>query len=305
MAVSTTHSHTPFNNLTVISYNMHGFNQGFSTVTDLIASHAPDIFLLQEHWLTPDNLNKFDKLFTQYFSFGSSAMASCVEAGPLRGRPFGGTMTLTNNKLRPVTESIFRSERCTIVKVVDFIIINLYLPCVGTDNRLCICSNTLLEAWTIREQFSDCRCIIGGDLNTDLQSTCSMSKLLVDFFSDRNLMRCDELSPASTRFTYFNEPLNHYSAIDYFLPSDESRYKVWCSKLDNIIFALLYSVAYTYTCKPSIVLRAQPRNWCNYKRHCVNQRKYSIIEFASPHFRLSSVNQCYYHSNVISALFRV
>jgi hypothetical protein len=58
------------------------------------------------------------------------------------------------------------------------------------------------------------------DLIASLQSTCPMSKLLVDFFSDGNLMRCDELSPANTRFTYFNEPLIHYSAIDYFLLSD-------------------------------------------------------------------------------------
>jgi len=35
--------------LNVISFNMHGFYQGFSVIDQLIKSYAPDIFLLQEH----------------------------------------------------------------------------------------------------------------------------------------------------------------------------------------------------------------------------------------------------------------
>jgi predicted metal-binding membrane protein len=35
-----------------VSYNMHGFNQGFSTIRDLCLKQVkPDLFLLQEHWL--------------------------------------------------------------------------------------------------------------------------------------------------------------------------------------------------------------------------------------------------------------
>ena len=43
-------------NLTIVSYNMHGYNQGCPTLDDMIHSHNPDILLLQEHWLTPVNL---------------------------------------------------------------------------------------------------------------------------------------------------------------------------------------------------------------------------------------------------------
>ena len=42
--------------LLVISYNMHGFNQGYQTVRDLTCDLKPDVFLLQEHWLTPSKL---------------------------------------------------------------------------------------------------------------------------------------------------------------------------------------------------------------------------------------------------------
>ena len=49
--------------LKLVSFNMHGFNQGWLAVTSLINDIDVDIILLQEHWLTPSNLNKFDELF--------------------------------------------------------------------------------------------------------------------------------------------------------------------------------------------------------------------------------------------------
>ena len=61
-------------------------------------SNNIDIFLLQEHWLIPANLCKFEEYFSQYSCFGSSAMTSCVENAILRDRPFGGVMTLVKKK---------------------------------------------------------------------------------------------------------------------------------------------------------------------------------------------------------------
>ena len=46
--------------LKLVSYNMHGFNQGCPTINELINTVDPDIILCQEHWLTPANLDKFD-----------------------------------------------------------------------------------------------------------------------------------------------------------------------------------------------------------------------------------------------------
>ena len=57
---------------------MHGF---CPVIEDLIASEAPDVLMLQEHWLTPIKLSLFDSRFTGYFPFGCSAMSSHVEAG--------------------------------------------------------------------------------------------------------------------------------------------------------------------------------------------------------------------------------
>jgi len=35
---------------------MHGFYQGIPTVEELIKDMKPDVFMLQEHWLTLANL---------------------------------------------------------------------------------------------------------------------------------------------------------------------------------------------------------------------------------------------------------
>ena len=66
--------------LTIISFNLHGFNQGSSTVRDLITLYAPDVILIQEHWLTPANLHNLES-FDE-----SSAMTHVTGAGVLRGR---------------------------------------------------------------------------------------------------------------------------------------------------------------------------------------------------------------------------
>ena len=81
---------------------MHGFFQGFPVVDHLIKSDAPDIFLLQEHWLTPTTIDNFDKFFPDFFTFGCSAMSKQVDSGILRGRPFGGVVMLINNRLRSI-----------------------------------------------------------------------------------------------------------------------------------------------------------------------------------------------------------
>jgi len=75
---------------------MHGFQQGFLSVSEAITSHSPDILLLrlQEHWLTPSKLHLFHKHFPGYFFSGSSAMSNIIETGMLRGRPFGGVAIL-------------------------------------------------------------------------------------------------------------------------------------------------------------------------------------------------------------------
>jgi len=207
--------------LSVVSYNMHGFNQGYQTVRDLAMSNNIDIFLLQEHWLTPANLCKFEEYFSQYSCFGSSAMTSCVENGILRGRPFGGVMTLVKKKLQKHSKIVCAADRYVIVSVGDLLIINVYLPCVGSDNRLLVYEEVLGGVCSFMQSHPSCEVVFGGDFNTDLDMVNEVSDLVNCFIADNGLYRCDVVAGNRNRHcTYYNEALNHESILDYFLVSN-------------------------------------------------------------------------------------
>ena len=70
----------------VVSYNLHGSNQGFSGIKDLVNVLSPAVIMVQEHWLYPSNLFKLDKVASGYISFGSSAMNDKVGLGTFYGR---------------------------------------------------------------------------------------------------------------------------------------------------------------------------------------------------------------------------
>jgi len=91
--------------LKIVSFNMHGFNQGCVAIDELISNYTPNIFLFQEHWLTPANLCKLD-IFSNYATFGCCVMADTVESGILRGRPFGGVSILISNNTRSLRKTI-------------------------------------------------------------------------------------------------------------------------------------------------------------------------------------------------------
>jgi hypothetical protein len=92
--------------LVAVSYNLHGFNQGSHGIKELIATLQPEIIMVQEHWLTTDNLFKLNSISDDYFVFGSSAMNDCISAGPLIGRPFGGTTMIISKKYVSITHCI-------------------------------------------------------------------------------------------------------------------------------------------------------------------------------------------------------
>ena len=207
--------------LKIVSYNMHGFHQGYAVLEDLSKTQYPDVFLLQEHWLTPGNLFNFDRYFKEYFTFGCSAMAKSVESGMLRGRPFGGVMMLIKNNLRKHTETVKCDDRYIIVRIGNLLIINVYLPCCGTDGRVDTCKEILIEIESWCRHFHWCRCIIAGDLNCNLDSNDTVAQLIVSLCDDCSLLRCDKLFQSDMHYTYVNTSLNQYSYIDYALVSSE------------------------------------------------------------------------------------
>jgi hypothetical protein len=62
-------------------------------------------------------------------------MDACVRAGPLIGRPFGGTAMLINKSLMAETSITVSCERNTLIKIANWLLINAYMPCAGTNDR--------------------------------------------------------------------------------------------------------------------------------------------------------------------------
>ena len=210
------------NILSIVSYNMHGFNQGCVAIDELINKYNPDIFFCQEHWLCPANLHRFDDHFSGYFSFGSSAMAARIESGILFGRPFGGVTFLIKKCLRTCIEKIHSDERYAVIKIGNYLCFNVYFPCVGTRDRFLLCEALLNDIWSWIQRYQDCKYIIAGDFNTDLNSTDNVAQQINSFINSAKMCRCDALFPLSDQATYVNVALNQQSYIDYFLTSSHS-----------------------------------------------------------------------------------
>jgi Reverse transcriptase (RNA-dependent DNA polymerase) len=208
--------------LRFVSFNMHGFNQGLSVVRELIDTLFPDIFLLQEHWLTPDNLYKLNTHFPEYVAIGKSAMEYCVQQGPLRGRPFGGVAFLVKKEFFEHVCILVCADRYVVIRFMDFVIINLYLPCVGTKDRLFIVENVLQEISQFVVSLHGESIVIGGDMNADLDHLEQASVIINKFLNDNLLYRCDacDTSSKSNNYTYSNDALGHNSTIDYFCVSN-------------------------------------------------------------------------------------
>jgi len=138
-------------------------------------------------------------------------MDDCLSAGPLFGRPFGGTAILVKNTLAAVTISLMCPERFIAALVADWLIINVYMPCVGTNNRTFLYSDTMQEIGLqqLINDYSDYNCLIGGDFYVDLDSTSNISLMvnICSFIGNNSLGRGDihVMYPTSDKFTYQNE----------------------------------------------------------------------------------------------------
>src|SRR6476619_5364669 len=83
----------------IISYNLHGFNQGANLLRKFcLSSDNPDLIFIQEHWMTSANLYKLNHFHKDYSFYGISAMDSVVSNSILRGRPWGGVSVHIKSK---------------------------------------------------------------------------------------------------------------------------------------------------------------------------------------------------------------
>jgi exonuclease III len=207
--------------LRVITYNLHGFNQGKVALDDMLPEFNPDILLIQEHWLTPAQLDSL-VCYEDYVVFGSSAMGSRVSSGPLYGRPFGGVAIFAHVRIAKACRQVFSSERCIAITVGNLLVVNVYMPCSGTQDREQLYDSIINDVIGVRCQFSGLECLVGGDFNVDLArpNNDKCARMINDRCMAVGLKVCFDDVTSIRPFTYVNDHLCQYSTLDYFYGSD-------------------------------------------------------------------------------------
>jgi len=147
----------------IASYILGGLlGQGHVVLSELCSEIInKGVILLQEHWLTPENMThilNFSPLFT---TFGISAMEDKISHGILMGRPFGGAATMVHRDLISVTTSLLCTERVSAARVDKLLVINVYLPSKSSDNRA-ITDLLLNELCVLISMNSDWSIVVGG-----------------------------------------------------------------------------------------------------------------------------------------------
>jgi len=134
-------------------------------------------------------------------------MSSAVDAGALRGRPFGGVMTLISRKLQNCTKVLCTNERYVIVLVGNLLVCNVYFPRSSSRDRLFVYEELIETLTSWMQLYCDYEVVIGGDFNTNLDIKNPASDLVNRFVSESSLYRCDVLSGIGNFCTYYNDAL--------------------------------------------------------------------------------------------------
>jgi len=125
--------------ISIVSYNMHGYATKMHLQFVIWYSPLNLMYLYYKGTgLLRQSCQCLKTIFPSICVFGSSAMSSCVESGVVRGRSFGGVMTLVNKRLSLCSRIICASDRYVIVTVGNLLIVNVYMPCSGTANTIAV-----------------------------------------------------------------------------------------------------------------------------------------------------------------------
>ena len=100
----------------------------------------------------------------------------------LLGRPYGGTGILINKKYISVAENIISQDRFTAVKINNWLLITVYMPCAGTAQRDLLYDDVVHELQALINQYPSCDCLIGEILMSTLIMILLLAELLMISF---------------------------------------------------------------------------------------------------------------------------
>ena len=114
--------------LNIVTFGMHGVNQGLDYLKDACQSLLHDVIFLQEHWIAAFNMDKLFSISSDYIVFGESAMQSVTSKGILSGRPFGGVAIFAKKSMAKWTQCIYSGDSVVSITIFNSLYINTYFP---------------------------------------------------------------------------------------------------------------------------------------------------------------------------------
>jgi len=213
-------------NLSLCSYNLHGFNNGLPYLKKLCSDN--DIIFVQEHWLLKSQLYMFDNINDNFNFFGQSSLDEVTSRGLLKGRPFGGVGVLWRKELAPIVKcyDCDTDGRIVVIKIdtsdLKMLIFGVYFPC-DDHSKSYTCSVIRLLSYIehVIDLNPGYKCLMLGDFNFECKSSSAGFSEFSRFMFDYHLTCCDSLDSSSCGYSYCHETPDHRSLIDHaFISSD-------------------------------------------------------------------------------------
>ena len=124
--------------VTIATFNLHGFSSSSTYLKDCIQSHG-GIWLIQEHWLSEHQLQHLRQLDVQYTAV--SGMEDATSSGIYRGRPFGGVSICWSPDMDHVITPIVNHKHKRVVAVEvkteseNLLLISVYMPFFNSSRK--------------------------------------------------------------------------------------------------------------------------------------------------------------------------
>ena len=213
------------NTVNVLSYNLHGLNQGRPLLVDLLHSGTLDFCFVQEHWLSSINMSDLTEIDPNYGCISVSGMEEKLAGDILYGRPFGGVAIFFKHSYAGKLKCLHSSSRLIILSFDNFILINVYLPSKGkNDTDICKNDGSIEE---ILENINDSvtnldmaktNILMGGDINRHLVNENGVFDCmqLNDFITRNDFLLANVKVKPNLDYTYQHVGLGQKSMVDFF-----------------------------------------------------------------------------------------
>ena len=170
-----------------------------------------DILLLQEHWLSDDQLSCLSTLSSDHIAVGVSGFGN---SDVLSGRPYGDCAMIWRSSLNLLARPIITDSGriCAVLfsnDCIKLLCVCVYMPYEKDDSIMEEFQYQLSVIDSLMEQYSGCHVILGGDFNVDFMRNWSHIELLVDFCSHSDLFPVIRHNNSVVDYTYHSLVFNH------------------------------------------------------------------------------------------------